>query len=169
MRTSAWWWRYGVPLEGIYIAKTTKKPAFGSQFLRLACHIAAPRSTKLFVIQDDRQSALEHSRKVHFKTCKEKTNNNLGRDLDRCHAIEVLRTNNLEQREVHNRLAKANSSNFLSIDMYTIIVPAIVVIIQVQWDCRTLICRLDIAPHIEHSGAAGMLYLTELVWLSHEA
>jgi hypothetical protein len=68
MRTTAWWWPYGVPLEGSYIAKTTKKPAFGLQFLCCACHIAAPRSTKPFVIQDGRQSALEHFRKVHFKT-----------------------------------------------------------------------------------------------------
>jgi hypothetical protein len=113
MRTTAWWWQYGVPLEGSYIAKTTKKPAFGLQFLCRACHIAAPRSTEPFVIQDGRQSALEHFRKVHFKTYEEETNNNLGRDLDRCHAIEVLRTNDLEQREVHNRLAKATDPDVL--------------------------------------------------------
>jgi hypothetical protein len=42
----------------------------------------------------------------------------LGRDLDRCHAIEVLQTNNLEQREVHNRLAKATDPNVLRKDIF---------------------------------------------------
>jgi hypothetical protein len=43
--------------------------------------------------------------------------------------MDVLRINNLEQREVHNRLAKATDPDFLLIDMYTLILPAIVVII----------------------------------------
>jgi hypothetical protein len=34
---------------------------------------------------------------------------------------------------------------------------------------QTFTCRLDIAPHIKLSGAAGMPYLRKLVRLSHKA
>jgi hypothetical protein len=107
-----------VPLEGSYIAKTTKKPAFGSQFLCRACHIAALRSTEPFVIQDGRQSALEHFRKSHFKTYKEETNNKLDRDLDCYHAMEVLQTNDLVQREVHDRFIKPTDPDVLRKDIF---------------------------------------------------
>jgi hypothetical protein len=45
------------------------------------------------------------------------------------HAIEVFQTDYLVQREVYNRLPQATSPDFLLIDMYTLVLPAIVVIV----------------------------------------
>jgi hypothetical protein len=118
-------------LEDSYIARTTKKSAFGLQFLCCAYYIAASWSAEPCVIEHCRQSALEHFKKVQVKKYKEETNNGLDCNSDHCHAMEVLQTNDLEQQEVHNYLTKATSPNFLFIDIciYIIVLPATVVII----------------------------------------
>jgi hypothetical protein len=67
---------------------------------------------------------------------------NLAASRSSAHAIEVFQPDYLVQREVYNHLPKATSPNLLLVSMYTLIVPAIVVIVRCSGIARPSLASL---------------------------
>lgn len=120
-RTSAWWWRCGVPLIGPRINAKTKRIERTECFLCKACHLASPTLEEPMRTQGGSKGVTKHFRDVHYKTYKEHVTDAISQ-LNRDYAIESFDSSDLKQQAVYNRLAEASDPDVLRKDIFRWIV-----------------------------------------------
>lgn len=100
-RTTAWWWRFGVPLFGPKLNTKTDTIVNVECFLCKACHVLSPTTEVLIRVAGGTRGVVDYFRKLHYTTYRDNANHattQLGRD----EAIELSSSSNLKQQAVYN-------------------------------------------------------------------
>ena len=119
-RTSAWWWRFRVPLVGPLFNTKTGAIDTVESFLCKTCHLASP-TEKPIRIRNRSRGVPDHFRRHHYSTFRESVNDATAQ-LERDEAMELLNVDDPKQQAVYNRLAEACDPNVLRKDIFRWIV-----------------------------------------------
>lgn len=101
-KTVAWWWKYGVPLEGKYTTNAREEKP-GTFFLCRSCYKDSLSRNYKFNITNGTKGVLDHFRAVHWRTYQEEIEH-LNDALDRADALEFVDNTDPKQQELYNRI-----------------------------------------------------------------
>lgn len=114
-KTVAWWWKYGVPLEGKYTTNAGQEK-LGTFFLCRSCYKDSRSRNCKFNITNSTKGVLDHFRAVHWRTYQEEIEH-LNDALDRADAHEFIDNTNPKQQELYNRIIEKFNPKALQKDI----------------------------------------------------